>query len=125
MKINHMSTGEEYYTLIGKKDIEGIMRFLHSEVELLGPFAHLKGREPVVLATENFMKSFKTLRILSKFGNEDQAMIVYETDIPGIADQFPGASLLNFRDGLIIRIQLFYDGSRFMEKSKEIFSAND
>jgi len=49
-------------------------------------------------------------------------MIVYDVGIPGVAKEFPGASLLNFREGLIVRIQLFYDGSRFMEKRDEIFS---
>ena len=43
-------------------------------------------------------------------------MIVYDVDIPGIAKSFPGASLLSFRDGLIVRIELFFDGSRFVEK---------
>lgn len=49
-------------------------------------------------------------------------MIVYDSDIPGIAKNFPGASLLSFREGLIVKIELFYDGSRFLEKKKEIFS---
>jgi len=63
---------------------------------------------------------FKSLKIRAKFGAGEQAMIVYDVDIPGIMEAFPGASLLNFRDGQIVRIELFYDGSHFAEKKEEI-----
>ena len=49
-------------------------------------------------------------------------MIVYNTDIPGIAKEFPGASLLSFRDGLIVRIELFFDSGLVVKKREEIFS---
>lgn len=121
MKEN-MQLAEEYYTLVGKKDIEGVKEFLHPDVEFCGPLAELKGKEAVVEATSNFMKAFQSLSIRSKFAEGDQAMVVYETDIPGVSESFPGASLLDFRDGKIVRIQLFYDGSNIEEKKDEIFS---
>ncbi len=68
------------------------------------------------------MNMIESLTIRTKFGAEDQAMIVYDVDIPGIAKGFPGALLLSFCDGLIVRIDLFYDGSCFLEKKEEIFS---
>ncbi len=113
---------EEYYTLVGEKNIEGIKQYLHPDVEFCGPLATLKGQDTVIKATSNFMNMFQSLRIRAKFGSGDQAMIVYDIDIPGIANDFPGASLMSFRDGLIVKIELFYDGSRFAEKSKEVFS---
>lgn len=49
--------------------------------------------------------------------------MIYDVDIPGVAEKFPGASLLTFQEGLIIKIELFYDGSPFSQKKKEeIFS---
>ena len=122
MREKNGEIGESYYRLVGEKNIDAIGKFLDAHVELLSPLATVKGKEEVVRATANFMKSFDSLRIKAKFGNDEQAMIVYDTDIPGIANNFPGASLLSIRDGLITRIQLFYDGSRFMVKSKEIFN---
>lgn len=121
MKKNHSELAVEYYKLVGEKNAEGIKDYLHSNVELYSPLSTLKSKEAVIEATSNFMKVFKSLKIRAKFGAEDQAMIVYDTDIPGIAKSFPGASLLSFREGLIIRIELFYDGSRFAEKREEIF----
>jgi hypothetical protein len=122
METNNVTLAEEYYKLVGEKNAEEIRKYLHPDVEFSGPLATLKGREAVVEATSNFMNMVASLTIRAKFGTEEQAMIVYDSEIPGIAKEFPGASLLNFRDGLIVKIQLFYDGSRFIEKKEEIFS---
>jgi len=122
MKNSSLERAVEYYTLVAEKNVEAIKKFLHPDVEFFGPLAALKGLEAVVESTSNFMKMFKSLTIRAKFGADDQAMVVYDVDIPGIAKDFPGASFLTFRDGLIVRIQLFYDGSRVVEKRKEVFS---
>ena len=121
MESDNRARAVEYYTLVGKKDVEGVKNYLHPDVEFYGPLAQLKGKELVVEATHNFMKSFSSLEIQAQFAAQDQAMIVYTVDIPGISKEFPGASLLYFKDGKIVRIQLFYDGSCFVEKGKEIF----
>jgi hypothetical protein len=118
----NIERAEEYYKLVGEKNIEGIKKYLRQDVEFYGPLATLKGKEAVIEATSNFMKAFKSLAIRAKFGAGDQAMIVYDIDMPGIAKDFPGASLLSFQDGMISKIELFYDGSRFVERKKEIFS---
>ena len=122
MKMDSKSQGNRYYQLVAEKNIEEVKKMLHPDVEFYGPLASLKGKDPVIEATTNFMEMFSTLTIHAKFGDKDQAMIVYAIDIPEMMENFPGASLLNFRDGLIIRIQLFYDGSHFTEVKEEIFS---
>jgi hypothetical protein len=121
METNNLTRAEDYYRLVGEKNIDGIKKYLHVDVQLYGPLATLRGREAVIAATGNFMNTFKCLMVRAKFSAGDQAVVVYDVDIPGIAKDFPGASLLTFRDGLIVRIELFYDGSRFMEKKEEIF----
>lgn len=118
MEAKYAARAEEYYTLISEKNVEGIKKYLHSDVILYTPLAIVKGREAVVQAVSSFMKAFTKLSIRAKFGAEDQAMIVYDTDITGIAKDFPGASLLTFQDGLIVKIELFYDGTPFNVKNK-------
>jgi len=122
METNHAARAEEYYKLVGEKNAERIKKFLHPDVEFYGPLATLKGKEAVFEATNNFMNAIKSLTIRAKFGAGDQAMVVYNVDLPRVSKAFPGASLLNFRDGLIVRIELFYDGGRVVEKKEEIFS---
>ena len=89
METNAMVRAKEYYTLVGAKN-ENFKKFLHPDVELYGPMATLKGKEAVFQATSNFTKMFKTLNIRAKFGAADQAMLVYEIDIPGKARIFLG-----------------------------------
>jgi len=62
-----------------------------------------------------------SLTIRAKFSSDNQAMIVYNIDALGIAEQFPGASLVSIREGLIIKFELFYDSRPFTEKKDEIF----
>jgi hypothetical protein len=123
MEKSNVKLAEQYYTLVGEKNVEGIKKYLDPNVEFKGPLATLKGQETVIIATSNFINMFNSLRIRAKFGAGDQAMIIYDIDIPGIAKDFPGASLLSFNKGLIVKIELFYDGSRFIEKSKEVFQS--
>ena len=116
MATANVARAEEYYKLVGEKNIEGIKKFLNPDVEFSGPLAALKGREAVIESIRHFMNAFQSLSIRAKFGAGDQAMIVYNVDMPGIAKEFPSASLLSFRDGLIVRIELFFDGSHFVKK---------
>lgn len=107
---------EEYYTLVGKRDIEGIKGYLHPDVEFKGPLAAYKGREAVLNATHTFMNTFKSLTIRAKIGSDNQAMIIYDVDVPGISPSFFGASHLSFQEGLIKKIELYFDGSLFKKK---------
>lgn len=122
MEQNCMTLAERYYTFVGEKNAEEVKKFLDQDVEFYGPMATLKGKDKVFAATSNFMNAISSLRIRAKFGNEDQAMLVYDVDMPGIITNFPGASLLRFHNGLIVRIELFYDSKRVLEKKEEIFS---
>ena len=122
MHTNNVAVAEEYYTLIGEKNAEGIKKHLHPNVELYSPLAIVKGKEAVFKAASNFINMIKSLTIRAKFGAGDQAMIVCDSAIPGMVESFPTASLLSFRDELIVKIELFYDGGRLVEKKEEVFS---
>jgi hypothetical protein len=56
------------------------------------------------------MGIFKSLAIRAEFGSENQAMIVYEVEIPGLP-KLQAASLLSFQEGLISKIELFYESN--------------
>ncbi|MCE2984083.1 MAG: nuclear transport factor 2 family protein [Parachlamydia sp.] len=122
MKEEPITMAVDYYQKIGAKNSEGVKKYLHPNVLFYGPLASLSGHQAVIQAIENFMHAIESLTICAKFGSENQAMVVYEVNFPGIAPDFPGAALLDFQEGLIARIQLFYDGSRMSAKKEEIFS---
>ncbi|MEI8124265.1 MAG: nuclear transport factor 2 family protein [Parachlamydiaceae bacterium] len=101
--------GVAYYTALGEKDIALVAKYLHPEIQFTDPQEKVIGKEAVLKAAKGFTGIFKTLTIRAKFGSEDQAMIVYEVEIPGLTKKLHAASLLSFREGLISQIELFYD----------------
>ena len=115
MATNPIARAEEYYKLFGEKNAEGLQNYLHPDVEIQGPRESLKGKETVIEAAKGFMNVFKSLTIRAKFGSGDQAVIFYDIAFPGTAKGLSAAALLSFRDGLIVKNELFYDCSPFDE----------
>lgn len=109
MKTDPKSIGVAYYTALGEKNIEKVKGYLHPDIQFTDPQETVIGREAVLQAAKGFTDIFKSLTIRSKFGSEDQAMIVYDLEIPGLPKQLQAASLLSFQEGLISKIELFYD----------------
>ncbi len=59
------------------------------------------------------MNFFNTLTIRAKFGSQDQAMLAYDINCPiGICR---AAALVQFENGLIVSIELFYDARPFVQ----------
>lgn len=104
-----------YYTAPGLKDIEEVKKYLHPDIHFTDPQEKVIGKEAVLKAAEGFTGIFKTLTIHAKFGSEDQAMIVYDVEIPGFEKNLRAASLLSFKEGLISNIDLIYDTRCFVK----------
>ncbi len=98
-----------YYTALGKKNMEEVQKYLHADIRFTDPQETVIGKEAVLKAAQGFTEIFKRLTIQSKFGSDDQALIVYEVEIPGLSKNLQAASLLSFQAGLISKIELFYD----------------
>lgn len=109
MMTNTKAIGVAYYTALGEKNIEKVKEYLHPDIQFTDPQEKVIGREAVLKAATGFTGIFKTLTIRAKFGSEDQAMIVYDVEIPGLPKKLQAASLLSFQEGLISKIELFYD----------------
>src|SRR5690348_2761309 len=107
MNQNSMAIAEAYYTAMGEKNMAGVEKYLHSDVQFIGPLDEMTGKGPVLEAIRKFVAIFKTLKIRAKFGSENQAMIVYDVDFPAPIGNLPGASLVTFQEGLITKIELF------------------
>ncbi len=103
------AVGVAYYKALGEKNMEAVKKYLHSDIEFRDPQEKVMGREAVLEAAQGFTRIFKTLTIQAQFGSENQAMIVYEVEISGFSKPLQAASLLSFQEGLISKIELFYD----------------
>ncbi len=105
-----------YYTALGEKNIEAVKDYLHPDIQFSDPQEKVIGKEAVLKAAKGFTTIFKALTIRAKFGSKDQAMIVYDVEIPSLAKNLQAASLLSFREGLISKIELFYNLSALQKK---------
>jgi hypothetical protein len=109
MMADTKAIGIAYYTALGEKNIEAVKKYLHPDIQFTDPQEKVMGREAVLKAAQGFTGIFKTLTIRAQFGSENQAMIVYDVEIPGLPKKLQAASLLSFQEGLISKIELFYD----------------
>ncbi len=52
---------ETYYTEVGKKNIEGIKRYLHPDAQFISLFVTVRGKEAGLEATKNVMTFLRAL----------------------------------------------------------------
>ena len=107
--MDKVSLAVAYYTALGRKDLEEVKKYLHPDIQFSDPQETVVGREAVLKAAKGFATIFQALTIYAKFGSEDQAMIVYDVEIPGLPKKLRAASLLSFQEELISSIELVYD----------------
>lgn len=109
-----------YYTALGRKNLEEVERYFHPDIRFTCPQKQVIGKEAVFKAAMSFSKIFKSLTIQTKFGSENEAVIIYDVEIPNVTKPLRAASHLSFQDGLISKIDLIYDTHCFMEKENDV-----
>lgn len=119
---NNINIAIGYYTAMSERNIEKLAGFLHQDVTFVGPLAQMSGKEAVVQSVKNFSAFFNTLTIRTQFGSDHQAMLVYDLEFPAPIGSCHASVLLDIKDSLITRIELFYDARPFEIKKDAIFS---
>lgn len=114
---------ENYYQDVNERNFDQVEKYLHPDVQFIGPLAKLNGKEAVLDATRKFTTLFKTLKIRAKCGSPNQAMVVYDLVCPEPIGVFSTAVLMTFENNLIIKLELFYDARPFDKKKEEVFSS--
>lgn len=113
MNKNNISTAQSYYQAMSNKDIGTCEKYLHPDVEFIGPLSNISGKESVVKSVAEFMNFFKHLTMRTALGSEDEVTVIYDVDFPGSIGTMRTAVLMNFKDGLIFRYELFFDTRPF------------
>jgi len=72
-------------------------------------YATLEGKEIVLNAVKGFMTIVKRLTVRTECCSGDQLMLVYDLESPEPIGSSRAAALMNFKDGLIERLELFFD----------------
>jgi len=116
MHKNNVEIAEAYYTAMAEKNLEGLEKYLHPDVQLITPFALVNGKTAVLDAVERLLAFFNTLTIRAKCGSGDEVMLAYDLDFPEPIGKIRTAVLMTFHDGLIIKYELFFDTRLFEKK---------
>lgn len=95
------------------RDFDKMSSFLHPEVTCISTLDIINTRDIVVAAAKNFSNFFKSITIKEEFTSENKVVLLLETDYPEPVGCFRSTSVLSFEDGLISKIELFYDPRAF------------
>ena len=113
--MHNVNIAEVYYTAIAAKNITPVEKYLHNNVQLIGPFGITAGKAAVIETVKKFASFFENLTIRTKVGSENQVVIIYDVKFSEPASNARSASLMTFEDGLIKNIELFFDARPFVK----------
>lgn len=107
---NNVTIAQAYYMAMAEKNSDEVERYLHSDVCLIGPYGQKVGKEMVFDAAKKFMHMFSDIKIHSHFGCDQQVALSYDLlEFGENANTLRAASLMTFKDGLIIKNELYFD----------------
>lgn len=117
---------ESYYNAMGHKNAQELSKYLHPDVQFIGPMSEMTGKDNVLDAAKNFMNMFNSVEIRHKFeAGSNSAMIVFDLICPEPIGKFRAATLMSIENSLITRMELFYDARPFEQSRDQIFSGNN
>ncbi|MCF8463090.1 MAG: nuclear transport factor 2 family protein [Rickettsiaceae bacterium] len=106
------------------RNFDKMASYLHDNVHFIGPLTEMHGKDVVVMAAKNFCEILQDIQIRSRFASGDQIMFAYDMVVPAPIGKFRAAVLMEFKNRLISKIELFYDASPFQEKKSEVFEGD-
>ncbi len=109
----NITRAEDYYKGFVQKDLERISSHLHPDVQFIAPMGELRGRDAVVEAAKRLVNIMKGLVIRARFSSGDQVVLVYDIQYGEPIGICRSAVMMNFKDSLIVRTELFYDARPF------------
>lgn len=118
MAEKNVASAEAYYRAMNDKDAEGVARYLHPDIQFIGPLATLAGKDAVLEAAKRFMSFVKKISIRARLGSEDRVMLTYDADFGEPIGICRTAVSMTFKDDLIERIELFFDARPFEKNLK-------
>jgi ketosteroid isomerase-like protein len=116
MTEKNVASAVAYYKAMADKDLTSMARHLHPDVRLITPMEELTGKEAVLEAAKRLLPLINSIKVHATFGSEDKAMLTYDMDFPAPVGVCRAAALMTFRDGLIMRNEIFFDARPFNKK---------
>jgi len=93
-------------------DMNAAMRYVADDIVVLAPAGRIEGAAGFRQFMEPFSRIVTSYRRVAAFGDEDTAVIVYDTDTVPVADA-PGAEAVRVIDGRIGWMRIIFDRAPF------------
>jgi hypothetical protein len=116
MTEKNVASAVAYYKAMADKDLTGMGRILDPKVRLITPMEELMGKETVLAAAERLLPLIRSIKVDTKFGSEEQVILTYDMRFAESIGVCRAAALMTFKDGLIVRNEIFFDARPFDKK---------
>ncbi|MBS0634253.1 MAG: nuclear transport factor 2 family protein [Verrucomicrobia bacterium] len=122
MSSNSLNTVLSYYQAGTGHQFKEMAKYLHPNVQFISPAGQLDGKPAFLEAAVGFFKMVESLDIRASFGNGNQVMLAYTAHFPSPVGPFPAAALITLEEGLIRRMEFFYDPRPILSDREKIFA---
>jgi ketosteroid isomerase-like protein len=103
-----------YIEAISSKDIDTILELSAEDVVCSSPIGKLSGTQAFRGFHEGFARMIKSVNILAVYGDDDQAVIVYEAETHPVPRALT-VELITVNGGKIASTDVIYDSAPFAE----------
>jgi hypothetical protein len=107
-----------YYHAWTAKDLEQAMSYIDEQIVCEAPSGRIEGAAAYREFMGPFVGILKQSNLWAAFGDDDTAVIMYDTQTMPVASA-PGAECLTVRDGKIIRSRFVFDRKPFEDARAE------
>lgn len=119
---NNLTLAENYYYHMLHKNFDAMEKCLHPDVQVISPLDVISGKAVVVNAAKNLSAMLRDIQIRARFSANHQVMFTYDFIFPEPVGLLRSSGLIEFKNHLILKIELFYDARPLVEKKDDIFS---
>jgi len=109
-----LKVARAYFEAMANRDVEKIMALATDDITCDSPAGHLEGIESFRGFQEGFARMINKLTLVDAFGNNKQAVIIYEADTLPVKNSTV-VEYINIKNGKMISTQVIYDAAPFLE----------
>lgn len=108
-----------YVEAMARKDVDTMMSIAADDVVCTSPLGELTGSERFRGFQDGFARMIKSLTVLGVYGDDDQAVVVYEVETHPVP-RSRVAEFIKVRNGKLASTDVIYDATPFAEFVKTV-----
>ena len=109
---NALDIARAYVAAIASKDVEKIISISASNIACTSPLGQITGLERFRGFHDGFAKMIKKLTVLAVYGDDKQAVVVYDVETHPVARAVT-VELIKVEDGKLASTEVIYDATPF------------